>query len=78
MANTFELVQTQLSALGDKVVDTTVVGEFKTEALARDWLTKRGYRFDAVAGAWINGNTVQFPIEIVTKEKSIFDIKSFV
>lgn len=76
--NNVKLVQTQLSALQDKVVDTVTIGEFATEGLARDFLVKRGYTFDSARGAWINGNTTQFPVTIETKEADIFDIGSFI
>lgn len=73
-----ELVQTQLSALKDKVVDKTVIGTFKSEQQALDFLEKRNYKFDAVANAYIAGNTVQFPVVMKVTEYSMFDIRSFV
>ena len=73
-----ELIQTQLSALLDKVVDKTVIGTFKSEQQALDFLEKRNYKFDAVANAYIAGNTVQFPVVMKVTEYSMFDIRSFV
>ena len=75
---TVKLIQTQLNALRDAVIEETNIGEFKTVALAEDYLTKRGFRFDTVAGAWIHGNAVHFPVRIEEKEADIFDIASFV
>ena len=46
-----ELVQTQLSALKDKVIDKTVIGTFKSKEQALDFLEKRNYKFDTVANA---------------------------
>ncbi len=74
----FNLIQTQLNALRDGVVDTVTIGEFKTQALAEDFLTKRDYKFDTVANAWIRGNTVHFPVTIEEVVQSLFDIRSFV
>lgn len=73
-----ELVQTQLSALKNKVVDKTVIGTFKSKEQALDFLAKRGYKFDNVADAYINGNTVQFPVTMKIVEYNMFDIRSFV
>jgi len=73
-----KLVQTQLSALGDRVVGTTTIGEFKDTDLAVGFLTKRGYTFDDVRQAWINGNTVQYPVKVVTTQLGEFDIRRFV
>lgn len=72
-----ELVQTQLSALKNKVIDKTVIGTFKSKEQALDFLAKRGYKFDAVAGAYIAGNTVQFPVVMKVTEYDIFDIRAF-
>ena len=76
--NNVKLVQKQLNALRDGVVDTTTIGEFSTVALAEDFLSKRGFTFDTVAQAWICGNTVHFPVTIEDNTKDIFDIRSFV
>jgi hypothetical protein len=73
-----ELIQTQLSALLDKVVDKTVIGTFKSEQQALDFLEKRNYKFDAVANAYIAGNAVQFPVVLKITEYSMFDIRAFV
>lgn len=73
-----ELVQTQLSALLDKVIDETVIGSFKSKQQALDFLEKRNYKFDSVAGAYISGNAIQFPVTIKTTEYDIFDIRAFV
>ena len=75
----FTVVQTRLSALGDKVVETNVIGEVATKAAALDFLDKRGYTYDTLRGAYIRGNTVQYPVTIVEpKYDSVFDIRSFV
>ena len=73
-----KLIQKQLSALRNKVVDTTVVGEFNSKQAALDFLAKRNYRFDKVANAYIAGNTVQFPVTLEVTEYNIFDIRAFV
>jgi len=72
-----ELVQTQLSALKDKVIDKTVIGTFKSKEQALDFLEKRNYKFDTVADAYIAGNTVQFPVTMKITEYDIFDIRAF-
>jgi hypothetical protein len=74
----YRLIQRQYNALRDTVIDTTVIGEFRSRKLALDFLGKRGYRFDSVEGAWIHGNTLQFPVTIQEVEQSLFDIRSFV
>jgi hypothetical protein len=76
MLNHVNLVQTQLSALQDKVIETTTIGDFASVAAAEDFLIKRGYKFDG--NAWIKGNTVHYPVYIEEKEPNIFDIGSFV
>jgi len=73
-----KLVQKQLSALRDKIVDTTVIGTFLTEKSALDFLQKRNYSYDESSGAYIAGNTVQFPVTIEKIEYDIFDIRYFV
>lgn len=73
-----QLIQTQLSALKNKVVDKTVIGTFKSKEQALDFLAKRGYKFDTVADAYIAGNTVQFPVTMKIVEYNMFDIRSFV
>jgi len=73
-----KLVQKQLSALRDKVVDTTVIGTFSSEKSALDFLQKRNYSYDENVGAYIAGNTVQFPVTIEKTEYDIFDIRHFV
>lgn len=72
-----KLVQTQLSALKDKVINKTVIGTFKSKEKALDFLAKRGYKFDVVANAYIAGNTVQFPVMMEITEYDIFDIRAF-
>ena len=72
-----ELVQTQLSALKNKIVDKTKIGTFKSKEQALDFLAKRNYKFDAVADAYIAGNTVQFPVTMEITEYDIFDIRAF-
>ena len=72
-----KLIQKQLSALRDTVVDKTVIGEFDSREKALDFLAKRGYRYDAVYDSWICGNTVQFPVTIQEIRYSPFDIRSF-
>jgi hypothetical protein len=75
----FTAVQQQLNAFRTQVIDTTTIGEFDTEAQAVDFLLKRNYRFDNVAQAYINGNTVQYPVVIQPpRVTSLFDIRSFV
>lgn len=75
----FKLVQTQLTAFCDDVIETNIVGEFNTKAQALDHLVKRGYKFDDVRGAYICGNTIHFPVVIEEPaELDIFDIGSFV
>ena len=73
-----QLIQTQLSALKNKVVYKTVIGTFKSKEQALDFLAKRGYKFDTVADAYIAGNTVQFPVTMKIVEYNMFDIRSFV
>lgn len=73
-----KLVQKQLNALLDKVVDTTVIGTFKSKQEAVDFLEKRNYRFDDVSDAYIAGNTVQYPVTLEVTEYDIFDIRAFV
>ena len=72
-----KLVQTQLSALKNKVIDKTVIGTFNSQQKALDFLAKRGYKFDTVADAYINGNTTQFPVVMEITEYNIFDIRAF-
>lgn len=72
------LVQTQYTALRDTVVEVTNIGDFPSNAAAKDFLIKRGYRFDPVYNAWIAGNTIQFPVTMEEVERSLFDIRSFV
>lgn len=72
-----ELVQTQLSALKDHVVEKTVIGTFKSEEKALDFLEKRGYKFDVVYDAYIAGNTMQYPVVMEITEYDIFDIRAF-
>jgi hypothetical protein len=72
-----KLIQKQLSALRDTVVDKTVIGEFDSREKALDFLAKRGYRYDAVYDSWIHGNAVQFPVTIQETRYSPFDIRSF-
>lgn len=72
-----QLIQTQLSALKNKVVDKTVIGTFNSEEKALDFLAKRNYKFDTVADAYIAGNTVQFPVTMEITEYNIFDIRAF-
>ena len=73
-----KLVQKQLSALRDKVVDTTVIGTFSSEKSAIDFLQKRNYSYDKSAGAYFVGNTLQYPVTIEKIEYDIFDIRHFV
>jgi len=73
-----ELIQTQLSALKNKIVGKTIIGTFKSKEQALDFLTKRNYKFDTVANAYIAGNTVQFPVVMKVTNYNIFDIRSFV
>jgi len=73
-----ELVQTQLSALLDKVVDTTVIGAFKSKEQALAFLEKRNYKFDSVANAYVAGNAKQFPVKVKVTNYDIFDIRAFV
>jgi len=72
-----ELVQTQLSALKNTVIDKTVIGTFKSEEQALDFLEKRGYKFDTVLDAYVNGNATQFPVVMEITEYDIFDIRAF-
>lgn len=72
-----ELVQTQLSALKDKVIDKTVIGTFKSKEQALDFLAKRDYKFDDVLDAYIAGNTSQYPVVMEVTEYDIFDIRAF-
>ena len=72
-----ELIQTQLSALKDKVINKTVIGSVKGKAQALDFLAKRGYKFYDVDNAYIAGNTRQFPVVMKVTDYSIFDIRSF-
>jgi len=71
------LVQTQLSALLDKVVDTTTIGTFTSKEKALDFLAKRNYKYDSVRKAYYVGNTVQYPVTLDVKEYNMFDIRSF-
>lgn len=73
-----QLIQTQLSALKSKVIDTTVIGTFKSKEQALDFLAKRNYKFDDIADAYITGNTVQYPVTMKVTDYSIFDIRAFV
>lgn len=73
-----ELVQTQLSAMKDKVIDRTVIGTFKSKEQALDFLAKRNYTFDTLSNSYITGNTVQYPVIMKVTDYSIFDIRSFV
>ena len=72
-----KLIQPQLSALKNKVINKTVIGTFKSKEQALDFLEKRNYKFDAVADAYIAGNTVQFPVTMKITEYNIFDIRAF-
>tara|TARA_R110000772_G_scaffold182946_1_gene294199 strand:+ start:156 stop:389 length:234 start_codon:yes stop_codon:yes gene_type:complete len=72
-----ELIQTQLSALKDKVIDKTVIGSFKSKQQALDFLEKRGYKFYDVDNAYVAGNTRQFPVVMKVTEYNMFDIRSF-
>ena len=71
------LIQKQLNALLDRVVDTTVIGEFKNKESALDFLSKRNYKYDSVKKAYITGNTVQYPVTLEVKDYGMFDIRSF-
>jgi len=73
-----KLIQKQLNALRDTVVDRTVIGEFDSREKALDFLAKRGYRYDYVYDFWILGNAVQFPVSIQETRYGPFDIRSFV
>lgn len=73
-----KLVQTQLNALRDAVVEKTTIGEFDNVDQATGYLLKRGYTFDEANSAWIKGNTFQFPVSIERTKVDIFNIKSFV
>lgn len=75
----YKLVQKQLNALCNEVLETNVIDNFATEERAIDHLTKRGYKFDDVQQAWIHGNVKQYPVYIeAPKVTGLFDIRSFV
>lgn len=74
----FNLIQTQLNALQDAVVEETNIGTFNSEAEAVNWLTKRGYKFDETRDAYIVGNTTHFPVRVEEQRLTIFDIQSFI
>mgnify|MGYP001114837938 CR=1 FL=1 len=74
---TVNLIQTQLSALLDQVVEITTVGTFTSKDEAIDFLTKRNYKYDSVRKAYYVGNTVQYPVTLEIIERNIFDIRSF-
>lgn len=76
MKSKVKLVQTQLSALQDEVIEQTDIGDFDSVASAEDYLVKRGYKFDGTA--WIKGNTVHYPVHIEENPANLFDIGSFV
>ena len=76
----FQLVQTQLSALLDNVVDTNVIEETTTYDAAVEYLQKRGFAYDEHRAQWIKGNTFHFPVVIERPKKGfdLADIGSFI
>ena len=73
-----KLIQKRYNTLRTKVVEETVIGEFKTRDSALQFLAMRGYLYDSVEKAYILGNAKQFPVTIETEEYDIFDIRAFV
>jgi hypothetical protein len=68
-----------MNALRNEIIETLVIGEFKTREAAKDFLDKREYRFDDNTQTYIRGNTVHYPVVIKDPTAtSIFDIRSFV
>ena len=68
-----------MNAFRDEIIETSVIGEFKTQAAAKDFLAKRDYTFDDLAQAYIRGNTVQYPVVIQPPTAtSVFDIRTFI
>jgi hypothetical protein len=73
------LVQNQMNALRNTIVETLVIGEFDTHKSALDFLEKREYKFDNLLQAYVRGNTLQYPVVIKPPTAtSLFDIRSFV
>jgi hypothetical protein len=75
----YTLVQKQLNAHRDAIIDTLVIGEFDTQSAALDFLVKREYKFDDLAQAYVRGNKLHYPVVIKPPTAtSLFDIRSFV
>lgn len=77
--NKVKIIQTRYNGTRTKVLETNVVDTFKTADDASDYLEKRGYKWDDVAGGYVQGNAVQAPCRIeVPVDLGLFDIRSFV
>ena len=75
----FKIIQKQMDAFCNVVLDENVIEQVPTYDRAVDFLHKREYKFDEVRQQWIRGNAFQFPIVIEKPiEVGIFDIRSFV
>jgi hypothetical protein len=75
----FKLVQTRYNGTLTKILEVNTVDTFASMATALDYLAKRGYTFDTVRNAYIQGNAIQAQVSIQEPvARSIFDIRSFV
>lgn len=75
---TFTLIQKQLNALKTAVIDTTVIGEFKTLDDATKFLQQRNYHYDEQSGAYFHGNATHYPVTVNRPpDYGVFDIRSF-
>ena len=73
-----KIIQQQLDAFCNKVLESNVVDTFTSEDAAQNYLIQRGFKFDSVIEKWVNGNCVHFPMLIETTTYGLGDIRSFI
>jgi hypothetical protein len=72
----YDLMQTRRRGLIGEFEPPALIEKFKSQELAKDWLFKRGYKWDAIEQGYVQGSMTQYMVTINEIAENPFALKS--